>query len=234
MPLYLDLDIVVLFAGLMSLASLALNHASQRSRPGQPPVDLLVLSNLAILSASLGFFWREALPPGLASLVISGGALLGTLFAYRAVRLASSGAAPFGGAERVTIAVLAVQVMLGLIGDMVVAQVILASAAHGLLGLWYAHAVRTGLRLRTRRLSLLLVAPFLGLGLAYLARLVVLLAAPSAATLVIGTALVALLTGTATLAWAFSVIAIRETSGRQRDRWIRTGPRTGRPVAPDP
>ncbi|MGY6705340.1 histidine kinase dimerization/phospho-acceptor domain-containing protein [Roseinatronobacter sp.] len=208
----IDIRTVIIAVAVMVIASLLLSTLAggrNHARRDTAAFRWLGGTNLAFLIGAAGLMAGQVLPFWLSASMVVLGMLFGLICGFIALTIGlGDNPAPLPYAALGAGAAL---LQLGLI---VVAQdpavlIISSSCINGVLGLVFARLVWVRCGVRGRELAMLASAPFAAIGLAYLARLVVLGVTDGGQALAFSTLVITLLMAFSALQWSFALIAFR-------------------------
>lgn len=208
----IDIRSVITAVAVMVIASLLLSTlagARNHARRDAAAFRWLGGTNLAFLIGAAGLMAGQVLPFWLSASMVVLGMLFGLICGFIALTIGlGDNPAPL------PYAVLGAGAALLQLGLIVVAQgpavlVISSSCVNGLLGVVFARRIWVRCAARGRELAMLASAPFGAIGLAYLARLLVLGVTDDGQALAFATLVITLLMAFSALQWSFALIAFR-------------------------
>lgn len=210
MPIKIDIEVLVAFAGSMALTSLVVGFFVIRPLAGRGVRSMVVGSHACFVVATGAMLWPDHLPHVLAAALTIGGLYFGVALGFFATMRQAEARTRAVTFTAVGLMMVAAQAVIAT-GDVSVRGLMMTSSftnpplflAMGIL-VWKA----------TRQLgsgvALFVAAPFLALGLAYLARLAGLLLVPGNGMYEIATALIIVMIAGTAFGWARGMSAIQE------------------------
>ena len=212
----IDETTAVGFAAGSVLIALVLCIAMRRHKRGDAAIGWLMLSNLALLAASMGVLGSAALPFALSTAVVIVGAFSGICFAFFAVMKAERQPLPWRLLSVLGLTGFAAQATIAAHTGSVLFLMATSSVLNTGLILYILFTIWRTTRHHGERLAVLLCLPFAAIGAGYLLRLPVILFWPDG-----GLPLAATLFIIVSLAWAavlleLAMITLREAQARTR------------------
>lgn len=208
----IEIRIVVAVAAAMVVASLLLNGFAaigKHARRDHVAFTWLAATNVAFLLGSAGLLAAPVLPLWLSAALVILGMLFGLLIGFVALSYAiGDHPAPLGWISLGAVLGLAQGMLVMLTQDLTVV-IVSSSGINGVLGVVLGRRLWRRSRHFGVELALLASAPFHAIGLAYLARLVLLWQGFGAYALAVATLMITLLMAFSALQWSFALLAFR-------------------------